>query len=209
MRNWITKIFIFLSALLILFAINESIGRIGDLQLAKDRPDLFEADSFHIHYANNAVTMYIHVIAGLLFLLSGVHQLIPTIRNNSLFRHRIIGKIFLISSFIVSISAIYIALFIPYGDWLESVTNLIFGIYILYATVKAYTTIRSRLVIQHSNWVKRVFFVSLSIATIRIIMILNMMMTNESVQQVMGRSFLIGFLIHVVLIEWWIKRSAQ
>ncbi|GIV36986.1 MAG: hypothetical protein KatS3mg032_1365 [Cyclobacteriaceae bacterium] len=205
MNKIATKILIGISTLLILFSLGESIGRIGDLQLAKLNPSIFEPDSHHLHYAENSLIMYIHVIAGMIFLLTGSYQLISYFRKKNIQIHRFIGKVFLLVSFIVSISAISIAVFIPFGNYLETITNLIFGTYILYATVKGYTSIKAKKIIEHSYWVRRIFFISLSIATIRLIMITGMVTTNHSIKEVMGISFLIGFLLHFGVIELWIQ----
>ncbi len=123
--------------------------------------------------------------------------------------HRFIGKLFLVISFIVSISALSIAILIPFGDVLETISNLIFGTYILYATVKGYTTIRAKKVIEHSYWVRRIFFLSLSIATIRLIMITGIVINGQSIKEVMGISFLLGFFLHFVVIELWIQKQKK
>lgn len=209
MKSAVTKILLVVTGLLVLFALNESIGRLGDLRLAKNQPELFEADSFHIHYTKNPGIMYVHVITGMIFLLTGVYQLIPKFRIKNIKMHRLIGKVFLIISLLVSLSALVLAVFMPFGDWMESAANLIFGSFLLYATYKAYTSIIAKNVIEHSNWVRRVFFVSLSIATIRLIMIASMMITDETAQQVMGRSFFLGFLLHVIVVELWIASNTK
>ncbi|MFP2996044.1 DUF2306 domain-containing protein [Spongiivirga sp. MCCC 1A20706] len=209
MNKLITKILIGISVLLIIFALSESIGRISDLQLAKDNPEVFEPDSHDLHYAENPLIMYIHVIAGMIFLLTGSFQLIPYLRKKFIHIHRFVGKIFLAISFIVSISAISLAVLFPFGDILETISNLIFGIYILYATVRGYTTIRAKNVTEHSYWVRRIFFLSLSIATIRLIMIAGIIINGLSVKEVMGISFLIGFLLHYIIIELWISKQRK
>ena len=163
MKNVATKILVAISTLLILFALAESIGRIGDLQLAKTNPGIFDKESHDLHYANNSLVMYIHVMAGMIFLLTGAYQLIPYFRNTFIHIHKFVGKLFLLLSFIVSVSAIFIGVFAPFGDYLESISNVIFGAFILYATVKGYTTIRAKKIIEHSYWVRRIFFVSLSL----------------------------------------------
>ena len=205
MNKLLTKILIGISALLILFALGESIGRIGDLYLAKVNPNLFEPASHDLHYAKHSGIMYIHVIAGMIFLLTGSYQLIPYFRRKRIQTHRFIGKVFLFISLIVAISAISLAVLFPFGDIWETISNLIFGTYILYATVKGYTSIRAKKVIEHSYWVRRIFFISLSIATIRIIMIFGIVMNDQSVKEAMGISFLIGFLLHFGIIELWIR----
>ena len=209
MKRIVNITLISITTLLVLFALGESIGRIGDLKLAKDQPELLAADSFHIHYANHAVIMYIHVIAGMAFLISGTYQLIPSFRIKNIKGHRLVGKIFLAISFVVSISAMVFSIYYPFGDHIETAANLIFGVYILIATIKAYTTIKQKRVIEHANWVRRVFFVSLSIATIWLIMIATNIITGASVQQVMGQSFLIGFSLHTIIVELWIYQNVN
>ena len=209
MNKTITSVFILLSALLVLFALGESIGRIGDLELAAAHPELFDEESYHLHYTAFPNLMYAHVVLGMLFLLCGAFQLTPYFRRNFIKAHRLIGKIFLITSLFVSSSAIIIAMFYPFGNYLESVATLVFGTYILFSTLKAYTLIRARKIIEHSYWVRRVFFVSLSIATIRGVMIFAIVFFDHSVKEAMGISFVIGFLIHFLLLELWISADRK
>ena len=209
MHRLVTKILIGISTLLILFALGESIGRLGDLNLAKVNPQVFDPGSHDLHYAKNPIVMYVHVIAGMIFLITGCYQLIPYFRRKNIRTHRSIGKVFLSISFIVSLSALTLAVLFPFGDILETVSNLIFGAYILYSTVKAYTSIRAKKVIEHSYWVRRVFFISLAIATIRIIMIAGIIINDQSIKEVMGMSFLIGFVLHFGVIELWIKNHKK
>ncbi len=209
MKKIITSILIFISILLIIFAFGESIGRIGDLHLAKVRPDVFESGSHDLHYVKNPLTMYFHVILGMVFLITGSYQLIPYFRKKSIVIHRIIGKVFLSTSFILSLSGIYLGLFLPFGDTIETFTNLVFGLFILYSTIMAYSTIKKKKVIEHSYWVRRIFFISLSIATIRFVMISFMVFSEKSLQESMGISFLIGFLLHFIIIEMWIRTDKQ
>lgn len=189
---------------LIGFTLKESVGRLFDLGLSVKSPELFPEGSHHLHYAKNPAIMYIHVIAGIIFVLCGIHQLIPSIRRKNIRRHRAIGKIFLIISLIVSISALILAVFMPFGDKLESFTTLAFGLFLLFSSYKAYSEVRKGNIQNHSYWVRRVFFVSLSIATIRVIMIILMVNTGKSVQEVMGISFLIAFILHLIAVETWI-----
>lgn len=203
----ITSILIFFSVLLIGFALSESVGRIENLYLAQVSPELFDSSSHDIHYAKNPALMYIHVIAGIIFLLTGAFQLIAYFRRNYLRAHRVIGKVFLTISFVVSISAIILGLFFPFGNRIETFSNLVFGSFILYSTIMAYTTIKQKKVIEH--WVRRVYFVSLAIATIRVVMITIIISTGQNIKEVMGISFLIGFSLHLAIIELWIYKHKK
>ena len=202
-----TIIVIGITILLVLFALGESIGRIGDLQLAKENPTIFKLGSHDLHYANNSLIMYIHIISGSILLLTGSHQLIPYFRNKYIHIHRFIGSVFLVLSLIVSSSAIIIAVFLPFGNYIETVSNVVFGTFILFATIKAYTTIKAKNIVEHSYWVRRIFFLSLSIATVRLIISLGIIVMNKSIKEVMGVSFLLAFLLHFIVIELWIKND--
>jgi uncharacterized membrane protein len=204
MTRFINWVIIFIAFLLIGVGIFASIERILDLGLALNNPELFAPESYHIHYAQNALLMYVHVYGGIIFLVTGCYQLIPFFRKKYIEIHRLVGKLFLIISLLVSITALILGVYFPFGNLLESYTTFIFGMFLLYAVFKAYATIRRKNVLDHSYWVRRIFFVSLSIATIRGVMIANMAITGENIQEVMGRSFLIAFLVHATLVEWWI-----
>jgi len=70
--------------------------------------------------------VYIHIIPGLIFLILGGYQLIPYFRKKNYKIHRFIGKIFLVLSAIIFSTAIVLALFYTFGDWIESIVTLIF-----------------------------------------------------------------------------------
>lgn len=182
-----------------------SISKIQDMIAVKKNSDLFDKTSIQFHYRTNQFVAYLHIIFGMLFLITGAYQLIPFFRNKYRHVHRFIGKLFLTISFFVSSSAIVMAIYFPFGDRIETATTLIFGGYLLTGTYYAYTNARNRNIIEHKKWVLRVYFVSLSIATIRIVAGIGIALTGNNLSDMLGISFAIAFLLHFVIVESWIR----
>ncbi|WP_143959784.1 DUF2306 domain-containing protein [Litoribacter populi] len=192
---------LFLVGLLIFAAITElrlmiAVQSDGELKASR---------SFQYQYPLFNILAFLHIIVGLIFLLTGGYQLIPFFRKRFYKTHRVVGRIFLGASLIVASTAILLGIFYPYGDILESVTSTVFGFYILVGTYWAYTHARKRNFVHHQKWVIRVYFIALSVATIRIVAGLGIAITGRSLEEVLGISFVIAFLIHLLAVESWIK----
>lgn len=182
-----------------------SISKIQDMIAVKNNSDLFDKASIQYHYRSNQFAAYLHIIFGMLFLVTGAYQLIPFFRDKYRHIHRFIGKLFLSISLLVSSSAIVLAIYFPFGNIIETVTTLIFGIYLLTGTYYAYTNARNRNIIEHKKWVLRVYFVSLSVATVRIVAGIGIALTGKNLSDMLGISFAIAFLLHFVIVESWIR----
>jgi uncharacterized membrane protein len=182
-----------------------SISKICDMIAVKTNPDLFDKTSIQYHYRSNQFLAYLHIILGMFFLCTGAYQLIPFFRNKYRHFHRIVGRLFLTTSLLVSLSGIVMAVYHPFGNILETITTLIFGVYLLVGTYYAYTNAKNRNISEHRKWVLRVYFVSLSIATIRIVAAIGMGFTGKNLSEMLGISFVIAFLLHFIIVEIWIR----
>ncbi|WP_198029928.1 DUF2306 domain-containing protein [Christiangramia salexigens] len=187
-----------------MFAIEESIARISDLFLVKEIPEVFPKNSIHLHYLNSWYLIFVHSVLGILFLLAGSYQLIPYFRNLYPNIHRFVGKIFLLAAILLAVTSILLAILNPFGNYIETAVTLVFGIYIIIGSFIAYRLAKEKKIIKHSYWVRRVFFIALSIASIRLFIGFNILIFNSTVKEAMGISFLEGFLLHFLLIELWI-----
>ncbi|MEL6810290.1 MAG: DUF2306 domain-containing protein [Bacteroidota bacterium] len=165
----------------------------------------FRENSIEFHYQGHILLGYVHIVPGILFLLLGGYQLIPYFRKKNYEVHRLVGKIFLLLSAVLFLTAMVLGLFYPFGDWLESAVTLIFGGYLLYATFMAYKKARQRDFRAHQNWVIRVYFVALSVSTIRGVIALFMTNGYQEMSEIFGLSFLIAFVLHFLLVELWIR----
>jgi uncharacterized membrane protein len=176
------------------------------LMLAVNRdPELMATKSFQYQYPAFHVLAFVHIVLGLVFLVTGAYQLIPHFRNKYRKFHRLVGKIFFSTGLVVAITAIWMSIFYPYGDYLETLTTLIFGSFILYGIIKAYQYARSKEFRLHRNWVIRVYYIALSVASIRVVATIIIALTGHPLTDVLGLSFVIAFSIHLLLVESWLR----
>ncbi len=205
MKKMIKYILIVIAVFLVGLMFFASIDKIENMMAVKANPYLFNKGSINYHYRNHQLLAYLHIVPGLVFLMIGAYQFIPYFRKRLWHIHRIIGRFFLATSFLVSTTAIIMAVFFPFSDVLETITTLVFGTYLLAGTYKAYRYAREKQIHQHQNWVLRVYFISLSIASIRIVAGIGMGLTGNSLREMLGISFVIAFMLHFLVVETWIR----
>jgi len=186
-----------------------SVAKMVIMMAVQEKPEAFNPNSIDYHYRNNQALSYAHILIGVVFLLTGAFQLLPYFRKNYQRIHRRIGRLFLTTSLLVSASAIVMAVYAPFGNWIEVVTTLVFGSYLLICTWWAYHFARQRKIALHREWVYRVYFVALAIATIRIVAGIGMTITGNSLKNMLGISFAIAFILHTVIVECWIRWSRK
>lgn len=209
MKNFFRYVFIIGSIAIVLILVGASLEKLFKLHAMDTGRTLFSEGSIEFHYKNHLLLGYLHIILGLVFLLLGGYQIIPYFRKRNYPLHRTLGKVFLLLSTLICGTAIVLGLFYPFGNILESVVTLVFGIYLLYATYKAYEAARSKQFDAHKKWVTRVYFVSISVSSIRGIIALFMINGAESMHSVFGIAFLLAFVIHFIMVEFWIKYLAN
>jgi Predicted membrane protein (DUF2306) len=107
---------------------------------------------------------------------------------------------------IVGFTALFLRLVIPYSGDSERVVIAGFGGFYLVSLVGGVAEIRAGRAARHREWMLRAFAVGLSIATMRVIFIPAVMITDASPEQVAWLS--VGsFAVHVLLAEYLIRRS--
>ncbi|MBS9523817.1 DUF2306 domain-containing protein [Litoribacter alkaliphilus] len=200
---------VLLTILLVALLMHASISELKLLVAVQSDEELKASKSFQYQYPLFHVLAFLHIPVGLIFLVTGGYQFIPVFRKRYHQTHKTVGRIFLVSSLIVSSTAITMGIFYPYGNYLESLTSAVFGTYLLAGTYWAYLHARKRNFVQHQRWVIRVYFISLSVASIRIIAAMGIIMTGKSLQEVLGVSFVMAFLLHFLAVEVWIKYQGR
>ncbi|RIA09477.1 putative membrane protein DUF2306 [Flavobacteriaceae bacterium MAR_2010_72] len=197
--------FIIFSVLIVLILVWASIEKLIKFHTLINNPELFSKNIIEYHYRDHLVLGYLHIIPGLLFLVLGGYQFIPYFRKKNYKIHRLIGKIFLSLSAFIFITAIILALFVPFGNWLETVVTVVFGSFLLFCVYKAYFSARNKKIKVHQNWVIRIYFISIAVSTIRGTIALFMIFGDDSLQSAFGKSFLIAFLVHLFFVELYIR----
>ncbi len=151
----------------------------------------------------------VHILPGLLFMVLGPLQFSAALRRRHRTWHRWSGRVFLLCSLIIGGSALIMSLAMPaIGGVVQAVATTLFALLFLVALGKAYRHIRRREIAQHRAWMLRAFAIGLAVATIRPIIGLffaTSRLTGLTPEAFFGIAFWIGFVLHLVVAEAWIR----
>lgn len=156
-------------------------------------------------YIRHPVLTFFHILPGCLFLLSGAWQFIRPMRNRLIHIHRWNGRIYLISGLIIGITGIIMGLFLHFGGFAETLAATGFGIYFLYALLRAYKHIRKKEYGFHREWMIRAYSIGLAVATIRPLTWLFFTFSEIPFNNFFGIAFWIAFILHTIIAEIWVK----
>ena len=160
-------------------------------------------------FARYPILTLIHIIPGVLFLLLGPLQFSATIRARRLRWHRWSGRVYLICSLIIGVSALVMSLAMPaIGGPTQAVATTLFALLFLLALGKAYWSVLHRQIAQHREWMIRAFAIGLAVATIRPIIGLffaTSRLSSLTPDMFFGIAFWIGFVLHFLAAEAWIR----
>jgi hypothetical protein len=160
-------------------------------------------------FARYPVLTLIHIIPGLLFMLLGPLQFSATLRARHLRRHRWSGRVYLVCSLIIGVSALVMSLAMPsIGGVTQAVATTLFALLFLFALGKAYWSVLHRKIAQHREWMIRAFAIGLAVATIRPIIGLffaTSRLSGLTPDAFFGIAFWIGFVLHLLVAETWIR----
>ena len=160
-------------------------------------------------FARYPVLTLIHIIPGVLFMLLGPLQFSATIRARHLQWHRWSGRVYLLCSLIIGISALVMSVGMPaIGGLTQAVATTLFALLFLFALGKAYWHVRHCEIAQHREWMIRAFAIGLAVATIRPIIGLffaTSRLSSLTPDMFFGIAFWIGFVLHFLAAEAWIR----
>ncbi len=161
--------------------------------------------AFDAAFSQHPVMTFVHMLPGLLFLLLGPLQFMPRIRARHLRFHRRSGRVYIITSYIVGISALCMPFILsPIGGVNEAAASTLFGIFFLIAISKAWRHILKKRIALHREWMIRAYAIGLAIATVRPIMALFFAFSGLPPQVFFGTAFWLGFTLHLMAAEAWI-----
>jgi uncharacterized membrane protein len=154
----------------------------------------------------------IHILPGLLFMILGPLQFNPTLRVRNVRWHRCSGRVFLICSGIIGLSALVMSLGMPaIGGANQAAATTLFGSFFLFALGKAFWHIRRREIRLHREWMIRGFATGLAVAAIRPIIgffFATSPLTRLTPHEFFGIAFWIGFVVSLMAAETWIHLTA-
>jgi len=162
------------------------------------------------HFADHRTLTLLHVLPAMLFMVLGPLQFVRSLRSKYPRIHRWSGRIFLISSLVVGITGLRMALGKTIGGLDEKAAILLFGTFFLIALAKAFWHALHRQFNQHREWMLRGYAIGLAVATIRPIMgtfFAAAVMRGQIPQprEFFGTAFWIGFTLQMILAEIWIN----
>jgi uncharacterized membrane protein len=162
-------------------------------------------------FAYYPVLTLIHIVPGLLFMLLGPLQFSSSIRARHLRWHRWSGRVFVVCGFVIGISALVMSFGMPaIGGVNQAAATTLFGCYFLLALSRAFWLIRRREVALHREWMIRAFSIGLAVATIRPIVgifFATSRFFGLTPREFFGIAFWIGFVLHLMAAEAWIRAT--
>ncbi|MGF7039614.1 DUF2306 domain-containing protein [Mucilaginibacter lappiensis] len=162
-------------------------------------------------FAHHPVLTLIHIIPGPIFVITGPFQFIQNIRVRYPRWHRIGGRLFLISGIMIGITGLVMSFAMPaIGGLNQAAATILFSLFFLYALIKAFQQILQRKIATHREWVIRAYSIGLAVATIRVIngvFFATSRFTGLTPHEFFGIGFWIGFVIHLVVAEFWISKT--
>jgi uncharacterized membrane protein len=189
------------------------------IRFATDWPHLragtVPEQDFAKRYVDSPWIPYLHIGFGLVYLAGAPVQLIRRVRVRSYARHRILGRVLVGCGLLSGGFAVVFAILAPWGGLLELTATLVFGTWFILCLVRAFHAIRTGNVHEHRRWMIRAFAVGLGIGSIRVwwgiftgILLLQPWVDDILLPDptTLGISFWLGFLCHVVVGEWWLRR---
>jgi hypothetical protein len=113
------------------------------------------------------VFLYTHIVSGGIAILIGWIQFSKKLIEKRLNWHRTIGKFYLTTSLICSISGVYIGFFAT-GGWIPALAFIAIACLYFYTTWMGYVNIRNKRIIQHQNMMTYSYAFCLTAVSLRI-----------------------------------------
>ena len=162
-------------------------------------------------FAGHPILTLIHVLPGLLFMILGPLQFSASIRARHLRWHRWSGRLFLLCSLIIGVSALVMSFTMhSIGGVNQAAATILFGTFFLLALGRAFWHVRRREIALHREWMIRAYAVGLAVATIRPIIGIFFATSRWSgltPSQFFGTAFWIGFVLQLIAAECWIHAT--
>ena len=159
-------------------------------------------------FTNHPTLTLLHIVPGLLFMVLGPLQFVPSLRARRPALHRWSGRVFLVCSLIIGVTALVMSPQMAIGGANETAATTLFALLFLFSFGKAFAAIRRRDIAQHREWMIRGFGIGLAVAFIRPIVgmfFATMRLTHLSPHEFFGTAFWLGFSIQTIAAEAWIQ----
>ncbi|MBK5260633.1 MAG: DUF2306 domain-containing protein [Thermoanaerobaculia bacterium] len=158
-------------------------------------------------FADNPSVTLIHVTTGGLFLMLGLLQFSPSIRNRHRQFHRWSGRFLVGLAYLSGVAGIWLGVVAPYSPT-ERAPTAMAGVMFLITPIIAVTSVRRGNLARHREWMIRFFAVGVGIVVIRIVgPFIIWFMSPTPFRDIVGLTFWAGWIISVLVAEVWIRRT--
>ena len=121
-------------------------------------------------YGSKAILIIIHVTLGITSTLIGPFQFIESFRLKNLKRHRLLGKIYLLSTITSALISWYIVLPATHSGSLAYKGGLFFlGFAWIACAIMAYLSVKNKKIELHKEWMIRSYVVTIAFVTFRLV----------------------------------------
>lgn len=176
-------------------------------------PRLAQLGALDDLFARYPILTLVHIVPGMLFMILGPLQFSSGIRARHLTWHRWSGRVFVVCGVVIGISALVMSFGMPaIGGVNQAAATTLFGSFFLFALCKAFWHIRRREIALHREWMIRTFSIGLAVATIRPIVgvfLATSPLTGLTPREFFGIAFWIGFVLHLIAAEAWIRTTSS
>jgi uncharacterized membrane protein len=208
MQRWIARLAWTAVIVLAIIGIAAVTRRVLDLtHVISPTSETMRGGAFDAGFAQYPLLTLTHIIPGVLFMVLGPLQFVRRIRARHIWLHRLLGRVYVASSVVIGLSALILAFNTSIGGAVETAATLVFAPFFLFALANAVVHVRRHEIAGHREWMIRAFAIGLAVATMRPLIGLFFALTTLTPQQFFGYVFWIGFLLHVVAAETWIRAT--
>lgn len=152
------------------------------------------------------VFLYMHIVSGGIAILIGWTQFNKFLQKKRLNWHRIIGKLYVISSLIGSISGFYLG-FYATGGLLPAMGFITVSCIYFYTTLMGYLTIRKKQLLEHQNFMTYSYATCLAAVSLRLMTPLSYFLGFD---YIISYTFIAWFAwIPNLLIAYWVTKNRQ
>lgn len=163
-------------------------------------------------FARHRLLTMVHIMPGLVFMLLGPLQFARRLRSRKPRLHRWTGRVFLVSGFLIGVTALVMSPQMAIGGTNETAATMLFAGIFLLSLIKAYLSIRRGNVALHREWMIRAFAIGSAVATIRPIVgafFATRSITHLTPHDFFGTAFWLGFTLQLIAAEVWINYTRQ
>jgi uncharacterized membrane protein len=152
------------------------------------------------------IFLYTHIVSGGISILIGWIQFSKSLQKKRISLHRMIGKSYIISALVASISGLYIS-FYATGGWLAAIGFITVSCIYFYTTLMGFLSIRKKQFNQHQNFMTYSYATCLAAVSLRLFVPLSYLFTDN---YILSYTLIAWFAwIPNLTIAYWINRNSK